>query len=202
MRHTITIPRIREITVLGNKLPVTLGAARLFGRVDDLGDDDSLLESLIVLAAKDAENRTKRFIIHREVEATLDDFPIDGASFIHLPLAPVISLDSVKCIDEAGNEQTFAATNYRVFVHDTFVRLVLNSGVSWPSCRGEFDDVRIRLKVGYTQPTNVPDGIQAWIKAWLTTNYENRSQIVTGTIVANSPNIDRLLDAFIVRRNI
>ena len=87
--------------------PVTLAEARLQCNVDvDDTSHDTELQRLIFAARELGEHETSMGFAPRTVEAALDAFPTDEDDFIRLPLAPVVSITSVKYTDADGAEQT------------------------------------------------------------------------------------------------
>lgn len=163
--------------------PITLAEAKLHCKVDDTADDD-LITALIVAARQQAEHRTGRALVSQQWELTLDRFPVDS---LDLPKPKLVSVQSVKYLDEDGVLQTLAGTEYQVVTDELVGRILPTYGKSWPSCRVQPGSVAIAYTCGYGAAADVPASIKSWIKMAVGTMYGQREAIITGTIVAEVP---------------
>ena len=89
--------------------PVSVDDVKISARVDAETFDDQLALLLIPAIRAEAEHRLGRRLITQTVELVLDDFP---AGEIDLRLPSVQTVTSIKYLDTAGAEQTFANTDY------------------------------------------------------------------------------------------
>lgn len=188
--------------------PVTLAEAKLHCRVDG-AEDDTLIVALIVSARQQAEQRTGRALITQQWEYTLDTFErvcIDrricntGNDSIDLPNPKLVSVQTVTYLDADGVRQTLADTEYQVVTDELVGRILPVWGKNWPSCRVQPGSVAINYTCGYADAAGVPEGIKAWMKMAVSTQYAQREAIITGTIVAELPRdfFAALLDPFVV----
>lgn len=171
--------------------PITLTEAKEHLRVDHTADDD-LITAMIVAARTSCENWTARAFITQTWELVIDDFP---TTEIMLPRPPLQSVTSIKYDDGAGVEQTLGIDQYDVdTVNQPGWVVPVTSG--WPTGVWQgINSVRIRYVAGYTPGTdspidlaaNVPGSIIAAIKLTLGQLYEQREDIVVGTIVNKVP---------------
>lgn len=168
--------------------PVTLAEAKLHLRVDGT-TEDALISSLIVAARQGAEHLTDRALMTQTLELSLDGFP----SVIKLPRPPLVSVTSVKYVDQAGAEQTLVSTDYQLDAASEPARLMPAYGETWPTTRNQVNAVTIRYQAGYT---TVPDQIKSWMLLRIGMLYANRESVATGISVAQVPYVDRLLDAY------
>ncbi|MCH8240719.1 MAG: phage head-tail connector protein [Proteobacteria bacterium] len=179
---TVTTPPVTE--------PVSLADARAHLRVDTKADD-ALVSAAITAARAYAEDFTHRKLITQTVEIRADGFP---AAF-RLPVAPVITITSIKYIDTTGTLITLAADQYKLVQSTTPPLIVPAYSVTWPTTRAEMDAIGIILSVGYgVVSDDVPPTIIEAIKLLLGHFYTNRVDEVTGTIVSKlTLNADKLL---------
>lgn len=82
-----------------------------------------------------------RAIGEQVLEARLDDF----SGRIVLVSPPIISIDTIKYIDDAGAEQTVSSAIYELLGRE----VVLKPDASWPSPAARREAVRIRYSAGY-----------------------------------------------------
>lgn len=183
--------------------PVTLAEAKEWCRVEeDDSSEDGTLTILIRAMTKHAENITGRAFVERTLQLNCDQFQ----HCLKLPQAPLIGVDSIEYTDLDGAAQTFPSASYEV---DTvsepgMVRPVWGS--SWPALGRGFNPVRITYRAGYRplgSPTDLADNsylppeVRMWMAARIATLYEQREQIIIGTIVAPLPRAfaDAVLDS-------
>jgi uncharacterized phiE125 gp8 family phage protein len=116
-----------------------------------------------------------RALLEQEWELILDAFP-DGE--IELTKPPVISISSVKYLDQAGAEQTLLSTQYVLDADLLPGYLLPAEGVSWPLTRDVANAVRVRFKCGYgATAAAVPPGIVDWIACEVVTQFDNPDQV-------------------------
>ena len=163
--------------------PVSLSTVK-----DQLGiaDDatDFVLSSRIKGARQWVEDYCERALISQTIEFRFDMWPSDGV--VKVPLPDIISVTSVKYIDENGTEQTASSDDY---TGDTFDHVIRNDyGCTWPSPRNEKNACRVVYVAGYGAsgsdvPINIRDAIINIIGHW--TNYQ--SQIEHGGNLTQVP---------------
>lgn len=178
--------------------PVTLAEAKLHCKVDGT-DDDTLITALIVSARQQAEHRINRALVTQQWELTLDEFPADS---IDLPNPKLVSVQSVTYLDTSGVRQTLVSTEYQVITDELVGRIVPAYDKVWPDCRVQPGSVAINHTCGYGDVAAVPQSIKAWMLMAISTMYNQREGIITGTIVAEVPRdfFAGLLDPYWVPR--
>lgn len=172
---------------------VSLEEAKAHCRVDG-SDDDALITSLrsaAVAHLDGAKGILGRCLLTQQWALVLDAF----ADEITLPLAPVQSVDAIKYRDTTGVEQTLEAPSYTVTLSDGAVVQSAN----WPATAERPDAVIIEFTTGYGLPEDVPGPFKASILLLVGDMYKSRESVVTGTIVAANPTLDRLLTPYIFR---
>lgn len=191
--------------------PVTLDEAKAHCRID-IGDEDTLLRSLIAAATKHCEHLMHRQIMPATWRLTLDRFPvglyndptspaIEGHSII-LPRPALVSVTHIKYDDEDGTEQTMTAADYRVQADESPARIALAYDAEWPDTRAQVGAVRITYEAGYASsalteaqqqaavPQNIKQAILLLVAQWM----ENREAQITGTIATTLAfTVDNLL---------
>tara|TARA_R110002020_G_scaffold29444_2_gene92826 strand:- start:1841 stop:2782 length:942 start_codon:yes stop_codon:yes gene_type:complete len=154
--------------------------------------EDPEINDLIKAARELVEEYTGRALIQQTWDLFLDDgFPVHG---IYLPFAPLTSVTSVKYTDEDGNQQTWATSEYTVDTNSEQGRIVLAYDKTYPAVRDVIGNVEVRFVAGYgTARTDVPNPINNAIKSIMAHLYDNRSEVVVGSIVAKMPMASRYL---------
>lgn len=157
--------------------PVSVDELKIFARIDG-DDEDSLLESFITAVRISIEAYTWRAIIEQQWRMRLDWWPGD---VVEIPRSPLISIDSVKTVNEDSSETTYSSGNYFVITDAEPGKLVIKNGAEWPSNEDRYHGgFQIDFTCGYgSAASNVPEGLRTAIMQWATAVYENRA--MTGT---------------------
>lgn len=173
--------------------PVTLTQAR---KQCDLPDGysyhDEELVRLIAQARDAAELATARQFITATWDLFMDAFPC-GNNPIYVPL-PRLQSVVITYVDVDGATQTWSSSNYTVSTsrEPGIVRLAYN--VAYPATRYQPDAVKVRFTCGYgANFTAVPPGIRGAILLMVRGAFDNRSDIITGSIVNEMPAANNLL---------
>jgi len=169
VRHTIRIvtpPTSEPVTIAEAKAQLHIGAS------DDAHDTE--LAAFIAAAREEWERDTSAALINRTIEHRLPAFQ----DTIKLTVLPVVTVASVKYIDEAGAEQTVSSANYyldsdEVRFLDTFVK---------PATQKRSEAVRITYTAGYGDDSKYcPELDRMAIKLNLAYRFENRDMMVSDT---------------------
>jgi uncharacterized phiE125 gp8 family phage protein len=166
-RHTVRVvtpPTSEPVTIPEAKAQLSIGAS------DDAHDVE--LASFIAAAREEWERDTSTALITRTIEHRMAAF----RDIVKLTVLPVVSISSVKYIDETGAEQTVASSNYyldtdEVRFLDTFVK---------PTAQTRSEAVRITYTAGYGDDSKYcPELDRMAIKLSLANRFENRDMIVS-----------------------
>lgn len=169
---------------------ITLADAKLHLRlIDSIADaesytaEDTMIQALIDAAVRYAENYTQsRFAKVSKIQV-LDGFPVRDAA-IELPWSPVIAIDGLDYVDPDGVTQAMDVSSLRLDTRPIMPRLSPQYGSDWPATIAEPESVTITATVGYEKlPADVRIALLLLIGHW----YENREQVVVGTITAEVP---------------
>jgi len=166
--------------------PVTMERARQHLRLfadDGSHPDDDLVSDYITAARVMAEQFTDRYIVQRALELRADRFSMR----MTLPVAPVVSIDSIEYTDTDGASQTF--TDYTVDLNAEPATIKIDN----PPDIEEGTKVVITVTAGYRSSESpasadlVPQTIKQAILMLVGHFYENREDVVVGTITAKVP---------------
>jgi len=165
--------------------------AKLHLRVDH-DAEDALILGLIVAATAAAEHEIGRQLVTQTWQTWLTGWP--DADTLALAQTPVSAV-AIKYDDPTGVERTLAGADYVLIPGD--VPAVIRVSAAWPALSSAVPyPVRLTVTAGYGSAAQVPEPIRQWIKARLGTMYLQREAHITGTIVADTPYVDRLLDRY------
>ena len=172
---------------------ISLSEAKAFLRIDsDYDDDNTYITSLINVATQVVEEFTRRRLMTQTYNIFYDEFP----PYIDLQVGDVASVSGIKYFDESNTQVTLHSSNYDV---DTKVR----PGRIYESENGDFPNtyerpnaVEVEFIVGGTA-SDVPAPIVQAIYIIVGRYYENRQDVVTGTIASELPlMVDHLLTPY------
>ena len=165
--------------------PVSKEEAKAHLRVDGT-DDDSYITALITTARRHVEAILRRALMPQTWKLVLDSWPTDIVKFAKPPLT---SVSSVTYLDENGDSQTFASTNYVVDTAGEPGRLTLAKDASWPTDElYTLGAVQIQFVAGYADVDAVPQEYKQAILLLVGHFYENREAVVA----AQGANIQEL----------
>jgi len=136
--------------------PVTLAEARAHLRATTT-DEDALIQGWIAAARERAEDITHRRFITQTWDLVLDGFP----SQFEMPNAPLVSVTSVKYLDEDDVEQTLASSAYQVDAVNQPGRILPAVNGEWPDTSEKINAVTVRFVCGYGLAAAVPFAIKA-----------------------------------------
>lgn len=160
--------------------PVSVAELKAHLRVTSSADD-GYLGTLITAAREYAEQQTGRALAEQTREYTADAFPRCGV--LRLGFAPVVSISSVKYLDETGAEQTLDASVYTVDTQSEPGALVLKVNQDWPDTAILPAAVRVRYVCGAAARPLLKQAVLFIAAHW----YEQRLPVNVGNIVNEIP---------------
>lgn len=179
--------------------PVSLNECKLQLKlpVGVVHPEDDLIESLLIPAVRQrAEIATNRQLTQVTYDLSLDSFVWDE-DWLEFPKPPLVEVVSVSYIDASGVAQVLPATTYDVYAptgpKPSRGRLWLAYGSTWPLPRNQAHAVTVRFLAGYSglPVPIVGPALPALLKQAMlldiSTLFEHRENVVTGTIVADIP---------------
>ena len=172
---------------------ISLAEAKAFLRVDsDYDDDDAYITSLIGVATNVVEQFTRRRLIQQTYNLYHDFFP----PYIDLQVGIVDSVTHVKYYDGNNVLQTLATSNYDLDKRINPGRIYESNTGSFPNTYERPNAVEVEFIVGGTA-SDVPAPIIQSIYIIVGRYYENRQDVVTGTIASELPlMVDHLLTPY------
>ncbi len=157
---------------------VSLDEAR--AHVLALDDEDLYLEGLIAAAHEQVELATRRSLTIARYKMAIGGFP-RGSDLLCLPAPPLVSVESIKCRDADGAEQTLPAEAYRTEADLTPGRVIPVD--AWPATLHQ-SAVVIEFTAGYAEPpARAKHAALLLVGHW----YANREQVVTGMNATSLP---------------
>lgn len=150
------------------------------------GNEEDDLLTLYIDAACERFGLMTGFIIPET------EFLLTASSFNGLKIyrGPIIEIQEVKYTDAQGQEQTIAPE----LVHFSDERpstIVCENG--FPNTSGMPGSVRIKFKAGHGEDDKLPKLVKWAVLTMAATYYENREEVVTGTIVSPIPNSSQMV---------
>lgn len=139
--------------------PITIEEARLHLRVDIDSDDspptnidDNLIMWQLAAAREWCEQYLGFRVAQQTLELALDEFPDE----IELPVWPVLSVESVKYIDEDGEEQTIDELDYIIDDYSRPATITPYTDLEWPETKVIANAVKVRFTQGYSMAGDSP----------------------------------------------
>ena len=166
--------------------PVSLADAKAHVNQTDTMDD-SYIRGLIGAASAHSEMVTRRKWIDAEYDWNLPAFPAFPILLNEWPLAPLSSVTSIKYVDDAGDTQTWASSNYIVQTDLSPGVIELAFNVTVPTTRNQPNAVTVRYVAGYGGVEDVPPDARHAMLMLIAHWYENREMVVVGTSVSELP---------------
>jgi uncharacterized phiE125 gp8 family phage protein len=153
--------------------PITLARALFHLKVEaDGGEGDEYIADLIKAARQACEERTERTLITTTWLLTLDAFP----DAIMLRQPPIIAVQSIDYVDEAGLVQTLDPADYKVDNVSEPGYVVPAFEKAWPATRSEINAVRVSYTAGYGDAaSSVPMPLIQWMLLAIGDMNENRN---------------------------
>lgn len=172
---------------------ISLAEAKAFLRVDsDYDDDDSYITSLIGVATNVVEQFTRRRLITQTYNIYYDEFP----PFMDLQVGNVASVTHVKYYDTDNTLQTLDTSEYDVDIRVKPGRIYQAEDGNFPNTYERANSVEVEFVVG-SAASDVEDAIKQAMYIVIGRYYENRQDVVTGTIASELPlMVDHLLTPY------
>lgn len=166
--------------------PISIAEVKRHLRVD-IEDDDVLIMQLITAVRTHVEQHIlRRALVTQTWDYYLDAFP--ASNQIVIPMPSLQSVTSISYTDANDVTSTLDASSYVVDTVNEPGRVMLKASASWPSTTlAPLNGVAIRFVAGYGLAAAVPQMIKQAILLTIGDLYENRENIVVGTIVTELP---------------
>lgn len=169
--------------------PITTAEAQTHCRVSS-GVDDTYINTLITAARSHIEQVTGRALITQTWDWYLPCWP---ESDWNIPKAPLVSISSLKYLDNDGTQQTVSASDYQALFAAARIqpgRIIPAYGVSWPSYRDQPNTIVLRFVAGYGNAAalvaaapQLVHALKLLVEYW----YDNRTPVNIGSAVNKLP---------------
>lgn len=173
--------------------PVDYQYAVDFMRIPDQVQQPDIIFSLITSAREWVESYLGYKVSAHSLKVFFDGF----SDSLVLPYANLVSVESVKYLDEDEQEQTLASSSYEIVNSSYEASIRAKSGVSWPTVSESTDSVYITYTAGFSPigldaNGNVPARIKSAICMIASDLYTNRSSQTEKNLYENQA-VERLL---------
>jgi uncharacterized phiE125 gp8 family phage protein len=142
----------------------------------DALEDKALIEALIATVTEQAEAETNRQLMEATYEYRLDAF----ASYVELPKHPAKEVVKVEYVNTDNVLVTLPDTEYLLDTGSKPCRLILNDP-------GDVKDTLATLRITYVAGGEVPAMAKSGMLLLLGNYYENREEVIVGTISGKLP---------------
>jgi uncharacterized phiE125 gp8 family phage protein len=168
--------------------PLSLAEAKAHCKVDS-ADEDAFFARAIRAARELIEGPDGAGIalVASQWEMRLDQMPAE----IRVPMGPVLSIDGVAWLDEAGNLQTIAADRYQWRKGRYEARIMPAPGSAWPAVRCRYDAVHVAFTAGFPgteaetpDMTAIPEPLRVAMLMLIGHWHETRETVAMGQITA------------------
>jgi len=179
--------------ITGPEETITVAEAAEFMRAEFSESEETLIEELITAARLMCEEYLFRRIGVQTLELRDKGFPANNAPII-LP-APLISVTSIKYLDENNEEQTLDEEDY--IVSDSAPGMIIPVS-SWPAASAAGDSLRIEFICGYNtgespvELEELPKTIKTAMLMQIADMYENREAQLEKPLAANQTLVNLL----------
>lgn len=168
-----------QVTSAPDTEPVTLTEAKAWLKVDH-SDEDNLISSLIAAARHNVEQYTGIKLYTQAIQEKWDRLPCSDELYnqfgaISLSTWPVQSIDSISYVDDNGDSQTWASSNYTADLSAQPARISPAYGAQWPTVRFQMGAFTVNYIAGYSSADDIPDAIKTAMQLMITDWYDNRT---------------------------
>jgi len=153
--------------------PITLAEAKK--QLEISADDtnhDKYLSDLITSAREQVEHDTGIVALTATIVEKRDAWPCED--YYELSLRPAQSVTSIAYIDENGDSQTWAASNYEVDTGRVRPTVWLAHNVTWPLTRSIQNAITTTYVAGSTNRTTISEQIRNAIKVRVAQEFADR----------------------------
>lgn len=161
---------------------VSLTEAKAHLRVD-FTNDDTYITTLIDVATQVVEEFTRRKLMDQTLTISHDEFP----QYIDLQVGPVSSVTHVKYYDESNALVTLATSEYDVDTKIKPGRIYESKDGGFPNTFDRPNAVVVTFQAGASSASNVPAAIKQALLIIIGRYYEQRQDVVLGTIATELP---------------
>lgn len=144
----------------------------------DFTEEDALITEYIDMAIEQAETFINASIYEAKIEYKASSFQ-DLCAMDKFKVSPVKSIESVKYLDQSGDEQTVSSNDYNLLPVDKYTsKIEFVPDYEFPATQAnKFNAVQVVLLLGYDEES-LPKQIKSSVLLILSWLYENRTDNV------------------------
>lgn len=173
--------------------PVTLPDAKAHLRLDR-DDEDELVEALILAARVTVERATRLGLVEQTWRISLDAWPSDRA--VPIALAPLIGVDEVRIVAEAGPDTVLDPSTYRLVGAPDRAELLIDDAAPAPIRKRRAIEIDCRIGFG-AGPASVPEPLRLAVRQLVAHWFEHRGDDAARAPVGLPADIRALLAPFV-----
>lgn len=164
-----------NITTPNADLPVTIDAAKMHLRMDDLSHEDTVIQSMVMSAASHVEKQYGMALLTQTVTEYWSAFPCLDSEPMVLRIQPVQSVTSVQYIDTDGLTQTWDTDEWTYGGYNGATFIVPLPDYTWPVTWAVPNAVTVTYEAGFGDtPDSVPPAVAHAIKFMVADMFERR----------------------------
>lgn len=154
-----------------------------------ISTEDALIDRMVLTARTEMENYLRRALINQTWKVKFDRFPSDWCRYFEIPYPKLQTLTHVKYYDPDGGLTTWPTTEYESFNNTSPARIALLPDKTWPITQIQrMQAVEVQYVAGYgANKTDIPKPIMEAMLLRIGDFYENRENLVLGTIMEEIP---------------
>jgi len=171
-------------TVDPTAMPVTRERAKVHCRATD--EEDELIDGYIAAAVDHIDGYAGILGFCLMSQTWRQDFD-DLERLMRLPLGPIVGVPAVTVRNLAGQMSTISTSDYALLEDEIGPFIRFKDGVSFPQDLYQSKAVSVTFVAGYADEASVPKAIVQAILLIVGHWYENRTEVVTGTIATQIP---------------
>ena len=173
--------------------PLTTDEAKTHLKVSG-SSEDAYIDTLVKAARTNVERYLNRALITQTWKAYFDDWD----DFLKLGIAPVQSITSVKYYDYTASLEVLTSTLYYGDVVSEPAQIVRKYDTVYPELEtSRPNGIVVEFVAGYGAASDIPGDIVHAIKLLVADYYDNKGEVVVGTIAVRIPgHIKNLLHSY------
>lgn len=181
------------------KEPLTVDEAKNYLRIEeDYTDDDAMVLMHIAAARERFQQATSHVLVSTEYEAAFDQWPDDNV--IRLFKVPLLNVTGITYYDTQGAQQSLGTDDLFIDAVSKPARIAPVAG-RFPMIDGRVGGIRLRFTAGYAEG-KIPKYIKHALLMMITHFYDNRAEVVTGTIATTMPaGVEAVIDMYSVKEH-
>jgi uncharacterized phiE125 gp8 family phage protein len=153
-------------------LPVNLTELKQFSRID-IDAEDAILCAFLSAATENVEAYVRRALLTQTWQYAISEWP--GSRVLRVPRPPLIQVNWIRILDDAGGYETLCATLYYLNKRSHPGEIILTNTATFIAPTRYPYGIEMEIRCGYgNAAANVPMELRQAILAWASKMYEER----------------------------